>query len=101
MSCKVLIEAWSRISRIPRQYLLTLGRGKISQTSPVASTSLDLIHDERLLPLVYSAADIDALATFQGNFPNTAVESLAYGTPVIASDVDGVREIVRDNCTVF
>jgi glycosyltransferase involved in cell wall biosynthesis len=95
----VLIEALSKISHITGLYLLTLGRGKISETSPVAGKSLDLIHDEGVLPLVYSAADIYALPTFQDNFPNTTVESLACGTPVIASDVGGVSEIVRDNGT--
>lgn len=96
---KVLIEALSRIAHIPGLYLVTLGRGRFPEGGPVTGKSLDLIDDERLLPLVYSAADVYALPTFQDNFPNTAIESLACGTPVVASNVGGVPEIVRDDCT--
>lgn len=44
----------------------------------------------------FSAADVSVLATRSEGWPNVLLESLACGTPVVASDVGGVPEIVRD-----
>jgi glycosyltransferase involved in cell wall biosynthesis len=44
---------------------------------------------------VYSAADVFVLPSHAENMPQTVVESLACGTPVVAFDVGGVPEIVR------
>jgi glycosyltransferase involved in cell wall biosynthesis len=50
---------------------------------------------ERVLELL-SAADLCLLPSVWENSPHTVIESLALGTPVIASNVGGVAEIVRD-----
>lgn len=42
----------------------------------------------------YSAADLFVLATANEGWPNVLVESLACGTPVVATDVGGVKEII-------
>ena len=43
-----------------------------------------------------AAADAVLLTSGWENFPHAVVEGLAAGTPVIATDVGGVREIVED-----
>jgi glycosyltransferase involved in cell wall biosynthesis len=43
-----------------------------------------------------AAADASVLASDWENFPHGVVESLAMGTPVIATRTGGVAEIVRD-----
>jgi len=45
---------------------------------------------------LFRAADASVLSSAWENFPHGAVESLAAGTPVAATDVGGVREVVRD-----
>lgn len=45
---------------------------------------------------LFRAADASVLSSAWENFPHGAVESLAAGTPVVATDVGGVREVVRD-----
>jgi glycosyltransferase involved in cell wall biosynthesis len=42
------------------------------------------------------AADASLLSSTWENFPHAVVESLALGTPVVATDVGGVGEVVRD-----
>jgi glycosyltransferase involved in cell wall biosynthesis len=42
------------------------------------------------------AADVAVLSSSWENFPHMALEALAVGTPVVATDVGGVREILRD-----
>lgn len=50
---------------------------------------------ERVLEL-FRAADASLLSSAWENFPHTVVESLAVGTPVIATRVGGVAEVVED-----
>ena len=46
------------------------------------------------LPGLYSAADVSVLASMREGWPNVLLESMACGTPVVAADVGGVREMV-------
>jgi glycosyltransferase involved in cell wall biosynthesis len=50
---------------------------------------------ERVLEL-FRAADATILSSSWENFPHSIVESLAAGTPVIATNVGGVGEVVDD-----
>ena len=52
------------------------------------------LFNESKLASLYSAADIFALPSRIDNLPNTGIESLACGTPVIAFDVGGLQEII-------
>jgi glycosyltransferase involved in cell wall biosynthesis len=45
---------------------------------------------------LFRRADAALLSSVWENFPHTLVEALAVGTPAIATDVGGVREIVTD-----
>ena len=53
------------------------------------------LNRERVLTL-FRAADASLLTSSWENFPHTVVEALAVGTPVIATAVGGVPELVRD-----
>jgi glycosyltransferase involved in cell wall biosynthesis len=50
---------------------------------------------ERVLEL-FRAADATVLSSSWENFPHAVVESLATGTPVLATATGGVAEVVRD-----
>ena len=45
---------------------------------------------------LFRAADASVLSSSWENFPHTVVEALAVGTPVLATAVGGVPELVRD-----
>ncbi len=45
---------------------------------------------------LFRAADASILSSSWENFPHTVVEALAVGTPVVATAVGGVPELVRD-----
>jgi teichuronic acid biosynthesis glycosyltransferase TuaC len=49
------------------------------------------------LPDYYNAADVMVLATAREGWPNVVLEALACGTPVVATNVGGVPEIITDN----
>ena len=56
---------------------------------------LNQISDDRLMPLIYSAADCLILPSREDNLPNTMIESLSCGTPVISFEVGGMREEIE------
>ena len=57
---------------------------------------LGQIHDELLLSIIYSAADVFAIPSLMDNLPNTVLEALMCGTPVIGFPVGGIPDMVID-----
>lgn len=59
------------------------------------------LHDDISLRALYSAADTFLLPSRQDNLPNTGVESLACGTPIVAFDTCGLPDIVTPKETGY
>ena len=55
---------------------------------------LGRLHDDLTLALSYAAADVMVVPSSQEAFGQTASESLACGTPVVAFNVTGLKDIV-------
>jgi D-inositol-3-phosphate glycosyltransferase len=53
------------------------------------------------LPLLYSAADVTVIPSYHESFGMAAVESLACGTPVVATRAGGLMTIVRPEQTGY
>ena len=56
--------------------------------------SLGSVKGDDQLRLVYSAADVFAASSREDNLPNTVIESLACGTPVVAFDIGGMPDMI-------
>lgn len=48
------------------------------------------------VPLYFNAADVSVLASYREGCPNVVLESLASGTPVVASDVGHASAMIED-----
>ncbi len=77
--------------------LLMMGQGADGWSPPIGLPvrRLGSIEDDRLLAMVYSAADGFVLPTLADNLPNSVLQSMACGTPVVSFRVGGVPEVVR------
>jgi glycosyltransferase involved in cell wall biosynthesis len=49
------------------------------------------------MPYYYSSSDVVVLPSLLENFPIVALEALSSGKPVIASNVGGIPEVVKNN----
>lgn len=57
-------------------------------------TYLDRLNDDISLALTYSAADIMIVPSLVENLAQTAIESLACGTPVVAFNFSGLKDAI-------
>jgi glycosyltransferase involved in cell wall biosynthesis len=53
------------------------------------------VNNDRFLSMVYSAADVFVICSLQDNLPNTVLESLACGIPVIGPAIGGITDMIR------
>ena len=53
------------------------------------------------LPLIYSAADVTVVPSYHESFGMAAVESLACGTPVVATRAGGLMTVIRQGETGY
>ncbi|WP_019878765.1 glycosyltransferase [Succinispira mobilis] len=55
---------------------------------------LGKVNDDYTLALVYSSADVFVAPSKSENLPNTVMESLACGRPVVAFDIGGMSDLI-------
>lgn len=98
------LRALACLAEPRRPFLVIAGDGPEEESLRALSDELGLgervrflgavSHDE--LPEVFSAADVSVLASSREGWPNVLLESMACGTPVVATSVHGSPEVVRD-----
>ncbi len=79
--------------------LLVLGQSApaIPVKADVPVRFLGVLKDETVLRQAYSAADITVLSSIQENLPNSIMESMACGTPVVAFNIGGIPQLIDHN----
>lgn len=91
------------LTRLPAFRLVISGEGPQRQTLEQLANELDVSSrvmflgrvDQARLAICYSAADILVLPSSREGWPNVLLESMACGTPVVATQVGGIPEIVN------
>jgi glycosyltransferase involved in cell wall biosynthesis len=104
MAAKALDVAFEALARVPEATLLVVGDGP--DRAALERRRADLGLDGRVRFLggrsreavlrVFAAADAVLLSSRWENFPHVVVEALAVGTPVVATSVGGIPEVVHD-----
>ena len=94
---KLLLAAIRILHYVPLSLLVvgTSGNNNFSSSSLHDIAFLGRINDERLIALVYNAADLFVIPSLMDNLPNTVIESVCCGTPVIGFNVGGIPDIVE------
>jgi len=68
---------------------------------PCRLVTLGHLADEAQLAQAYGLADVFVLPSLEDNLPNTAIEALACGVPVVAFDSGGLPEIIEHRKTGY
>ncbi len=82
-------------------FLLCLGFGSSPAFERFPHAHIPSMTNDRSLSMVYSAADVFVLPSLADNLPNTMLEALACGTPVVGFATGGIPEGVRPGVTGF
>ncbi len=76
--------------------LCAIGQKNSELESLDSILELGPFYDERLMSIAYSAADVFVIPSLMDNLPNTVLESIMCGTPVIGFPVGGISEMIID-----
>jgi glycosyltransferase involved in cell wall biosynthesis len=85
----------------PNLVLCAIGNKNNELESIDNIVELGTIYDKRLMSFAYSAADVFVIPSLMDNLPNTVLESLMCGTPVIGFPVGGIPEMIQDGVNGF
>jgi glycosyltransferase involved in cell wall biosynthesis len=95
-SMKYLVEV------LPSAVLHVVGDGSLSDLLKqiVKRDALDgkaILYGKRIdTPPFYASADICVFPSFSESFANTSIEAMAAGRPVIATNIGGLPELIKD-----
>jgi len=74
--------------------LVIVGVSSVEESFHMKSHCLGRLNDEISMALVYASADVFIAPSLEDNLPNTVLESLACGTPVVAFNIGGMPDMV-------
>jgi glycosyltransferase involved in cell wall biosynthesis len=95
----LVTRALENIESPSGMFLLSLGSGAPVEFRGFPSAHINHVCDDSFLSQVYSAADILVAPSLQDNLPNTVLESISCGTPVVGFAVGGIPDMVRPGLT--
>lgn len=76
--------------------LLLVGKSKadIVNQFDFPTHQIGLVHEQDKVIELYNASDVFVIPSLEDNLPNTVMESLACGTPVIGFETGGIPEMI-------
>jgi glycosyltransferase involved in cell wall biosynthesis len=93
-------EALAKIADEPNLFLLSVGNGN-PVVKGVPNLHLGRISHDRMLSIIYSAADVFVMPSLQESFGQTVTESMSCGTPVVGFNTGGIPDMVRPGITGY
>jgi glycosyltransferase involved in cell wall biosynthesis len=94
-----LRDALATLDNTDNLYCVSVGSGSVSLPDNIPHLHLGMVNNPRFMSFIYSAADVFVIPSAEDNLPNTVLESLACGTPVIGFNVGGIPDMVRPGIT--
>lgn len=91
----ILLDAFTQIKINYNVNLIAIGeKSETNHFKDIKFTGL--VHDELLMAMYYNVADAFIIPSREDNLPNTMLESLCCGTPVIGLKIGGITETINE-----
>ena len=102
----LLVEALKKLeNRVPADDLVFLVFGAKEspalESVPYRVVNLGFIGEKEELAKYYSASTAFVLPSLEDNLPNTVLESLGCGTPVVAFNIGGISDMIDNHSNGF
>lgn len=92
---KYLTDSLSHLNKNDIQ-IITVGGDFNHKIENLDIKNFGYIKDENLMAQIYSAVDLFVIPSLEDNLPNTVIESIACGTPVVGFKIGGIPEIIEN-----
>ena len=97
----LLEKALSGIASLPGLFLAAVGETNRSSGPGFPHHFFGQVSNPEQMRQLYLAADLLAVPSLQDNLPNTVLEAMAAGLPVVGFDCGGIPEMIRQGMTGF
>lgn len=91
----LLSEALQILQKKENILVCTIGKKTNLEIKNLTIKDLGFINSLQTMAEAYSAADVFVIPSLEDNLPNTVLESLACGTPVIGFPIGGIADMVK------
>ena len=102
---RFLLSAWTLVhEKVPTAHLLLVGDGRLlsSLEQKALREGLPNVHFlgfRRDVPRILQATDVAVLTSKREGLPRSIMEAMATGRPVVAANVRGIRDLVKNEVT--
>jgi glycosyltransferase involved in cell wall biosynthesis len=90
----LLCGALEKLKTRSNLFLLIVGDSPHAQSLNVPALRVGFVQSPLFLRQIYSAADLFAIPSLEDNQPNTVLEAMACGTPVVGFKAGGIPEMI-------
>ncbi len=100
-----LLEALNKIPLKSGKDIIILTFGNLPENITIPSKyslmNFGSLSDEKQIALAYSVADLFVIPSLEDNFPNTVIEAMACGVPVVGFNVGGIPDMIDHEHTGY